>query len=281
MISKMLQIPSRLGVIGKPSDWLIASNIDRQIALHDYGVEFVDIPFDEFAKEIDQAHYPCDEKVDNIREKAAKSQYLEGALNIYGALSRLISKYHLDGFSIRCFDLLGTYKNTACLALALLNDYHLSAGCEGDLPILLAMHLVRRWLNAPAFQANPSAIFPAEHTIYFAHCTIPFSMCKNCTFLTHFESDLGIGIRGELPLSPVTIFRLSSDLKKVFVEEGVIIQNLKRDDMCRTQIAIKVKGDLGKLLISPLGNHHLIVLGHHKKKLLHSVKTINPAIIVV
>lgn len=271
----------RLGAIGKPSDWLIASNLDRGYAKEKYHIELIDIDYVEFTAEIDKKSYESSEYLEKLREKAANSKYLEGALYIYGALKRLILKHDLHGFSIRCFDLLGIYKNTACLALALLNEEGISAGCEGDLPILIAMHLVKRLLNLDSFQANPSSVDLLQKTIIFAHCTTPFSMCQKPSFMTHFESGLGVGIRGEMKLGPCTIFRLSGNLRKALIIEGNIIENLSRDDLCRTQILIKVENGLEKIIENPLGNHHLIIYGHHKGDLVKCLRALDSSLELV
>lgn len=257
----------RLGVVGNPSSWLIASRVDRLSAQEKYGIEFKDITYEEFNSEINAKQYELSEKVRKIAAINANNPYLEGSLHIFGALKRLVKKYHLDGFSIRCFDLLSSYKNTSCLALALLNDEGISAGCEGDLPILVGMNLVQKYLHLSSFQANPSNINVEKKQIVFAHCTVPMDMCSNVAFFTHFESDLGIGIRGELPLGPCSIFRFSGNLKKAILEEGEIVANTTRDDLCRTQIVVHVKNGVQKFLDYPLGNHQLIILGHHKKTL--------------
>ena len=266
----------RLGAIGKPSSWLIASDLNQDLAYKRYKVAYINIDYDEFVGEIDKKSYADDEKVRQIRKKLANNMYLEGALHIYGAIKRLILKYDLHGFSIRCFDLLTIYHNTACLALAMLNDEGISAGCEGDMPLLLAMHLVKRLLSLDSFQANPSSINETKQTITFAHCTVPFSMCQSHVFMTHFESDLGIGVRGELPLGPCTVFRLSGNLSKALIEEGEIVANLALENLCRTQIVVKMNSGLEKILRHPLGNHHLIMFGHHKQRLGTALKALDP-----
>lgn len=271
----------RLGVIGRPSDWLIASQLDRQYAKEKMQIAIIDIDYAEFTAEIDKKSYDSSEKIRHIQKKLENNEYLEGALHIYGAIKRLILTHDLHGFSIRCFDLLGSYRNTACLALALLNEEGISAGCEGDLPLLLGMHLVRRMLDLDSFQANPSSADALEKTITFAHCTVPLSMCQKHGFMTHFESGLGIGIRGEMKLGPCTIFRLSGNLRKALIEEGQIIANLTRDDLCRTQIVIRMEEGLEKILSNPLGNHHLIIYGHHKASLSKSLSTIDKSLELV
>ena len=271
----------RLGVIGQPSDWLIASKIDRDVAREKYGISFIDISFEELAREIDVKNFEMSEKVRKIAQINANNPYLEGALSIYGALKRLINKHDLAGFSIRCFDLLKPYKNTSCLALALLNDEGYLGGCEGDLPILVSMEMVYQALDLQAFQANPSSVDLAKKEVIFAHCTVPFAMCSRVSYFSHFESDLGIGIRGELKLGPCTIFRLSSDLRKALILEGEIIANTKRDDLCRTQIIVSVKEGINKLLDQPLGNHQLIIYGHHQNELVNYLKILYPALQLV
>ncbi|MFA5421832.1 MAG: hypothetical protein WC344_03450 [Bacilli bacterium] len=270
------EMPSfRFGVIGKPSDWLIASDVDRFYAEQKYHILFIDVDYEEFLAEINQKTYESSDVTAKIRQKAANNKYLDGALHIYGALKRLVKKHDLHGFSIRCFDLLGSYHNTACLALALINSEGINAGCEGDLPILVGMHLIRQCLAQASFQANPSSIDLEAKTITFAHCTVPFSMCPKSEFLTHFESGLGIGIRGQMKTGPCTVFRLSANLRKAFIAEGEIVANLSRDDLCRTQIVIKIDNGLDKLLSSPLGNHHLIIYGHHSKALLATLTSLD------
>lgn len=266
----------RLGAIGKPSSWLIASDLNRDLAQKRYRATIINIDYDEFVYEIDKKTFADNEKVQQIKKKLANNEYLEGALHIYGAIKRLILKYDLHGLSIRCFDLLTIYRNTACLALAMLNDEGISAGCEGDLPLLLAMHLVKRLLSLDSFQANPSSIDEAKQTITFAHCTVPFSMCQSHVFMTHFESGLGIGVRGELPLGPCTVFRLSGNLSKALIEEGEIVANLALENLCRTQIVVKMNSGLEKILRHPLGNHHLIMFGHHKQRLGTALKALDP-----
>lgn len=271
----------RLGVIGKPSDWLIASNLDRDYAKNKYQVLFVDISFEEFNDELTKKCYEKANMSEEIAKMAANSPYLEGTLHIYSAIKQLVYRHDLQGFTIRCFDLLKTYKNTACLALALLNEEGIVAGCEGDLPILLSMHLVKKSLNLPAFQANPSSINLEQKSIVFAHCTIPANMCLKKEFMTHFESGLGIGIRGTMQTGPCTIFRLSANLQSAYIEEGEIIENTTRDDLCRTQIIIRMNEGLEKLLLKPLGNHQLIIYGHHKDALTKYLKALDSTLRIV
>ena len=89
----------KLGVVGLPSDWLIASGVDYEMIQRQLHIELVDIPIEEVTSlgQVDKGE--------------------AGAVQIYGRLKQLVSRYGLSGLTLRCFDLLSTVGNTGCLAL--------------------------------------------------------------------------------------------------------------------------------------------------------------------
>ena len=253
---------SKLGVIGKPSDWLIASKVDYEQVKKILNVELIDISTEKLKEEIDKGLLPNIHKAKELKKLAFDNETFEGALKIYSGLKRIIEKYDLAGFTLRCFDLIEEYKNTACLAFAILNDEGYLAACEGDAPALLTMQLIKAVTGQPSFQANPSRISLKDKTIIFAHCTLPLNMCKKIELMTHFESGLGIGVRGKLEESTITIAKISPDLKNVLCVNGEIIENLTLDNYCRTQINVKMENeDLFEFLKESFGNHVLICYG--------------------
>lgn len=258
---------AKLGVIGKPSDWLIASSVDYALAENRFSLHFVDISMDELKAEIDKHSYPKEHLPKDLEGKAPSKEVLEGALWIYGALKRLVEKYQLHGFTIRCFDLLGIYKNTSCLALALLNSEGVSAGCEGDEASLISMHLLRS-LGEPAFQCNPSAVSIKDNTMVLAHCTLPLMMAKNgYSLLTHYESDLGIGVRGVFVPGKVTIFKIANNLVDFHLSSGEIVENLTEGCLCRSQIRVHFDNPVAPYLDNPYGNHLLLAYGNHVEQI--------------
>ena len=232
---------ARLGIIGKPSDWLISSQADYEVVRQRLGIELVDIPMQEL----------LDTVVDG---------------DIYGALKTLIDRYRLQGFTLRCFDLLTALRDTGCMALAKLNAEGYVAGCEGDVPAMLSMMMVRSLLGVSGFQANPARIDPEKGEMLFAHCTIPLDMVERYELDTHFESGIGTGIRGYMKEGPVTIFKLSGDLTRHFIAEGQLVRNESKPDLCRTQqvISLSDKRQADSFLTQPIGNHHIIMPGHQR-----------------
>ena len=254
----------RYGIIGKPSDWLIASNVDAPNLYQTLGVRLVDIPFSEFKDEIDQAKNIVDPIIfEHLLNKKVTKETLDGALKIYSAIRSLMKKYELDGVTVRCFDLLGTMHNTSCLALAMLNKDGYIATCEGDVPTMLTMAFIREAFHQSSFQVNPSYVNILENYAHFAHCTLPLDMCLDYSFDTHFESGLGIGIRGRLNLGKVTIMKINRDFTKYHVIEGKITANLGQNNLCRSQIKVEFEQDISRFLSEPFGNHLVIFYGSH------------------
>ena len=256
----------RLGIIGKPSDWLISSHADDGIVKQRLGIELVDIPMDELLDTL--AGIP-EEITSETSDREIIRKSLPGANRIYKALRDIIDKQQLQGLTLRCFDLLNTVKNTGCLALAKLNSEGFVACCEGDVPAMLSMKIIQSITGLSGFQANPSTVDPETGEILFAHCTIPLNMVERYEFDTHFESGIGVGIRGYMKEGAVTVFKVSGDLSRSFIAEGTLVRNQSKPDLCRTQQVIQLsdKSQAFYFLINPIGNHHIIVPGCWKSLL--------------
>ena len=256
----------RAGVIGKPSDWLIASQADNEAVRAKTGIELVNIDIAELIDEINairnSGNYNGEPSVSNLH--TCDSKYFGGAINIYTALKHLITKHRLNALTLRCFDLLDSVKNTGCLALAMLNSEGIPASCEGDVPALLTMMVNNALTGQTGFQANPSRINPQTGEILFAHCTVPFNMIQRYVYDTHFESGIGVAIHGELPEGAATIVKLSGDMQQWFAEDVTLVKNTYEKQLCRTQIILRTEKAADYLLHRPLGNHQIILTGHHK-----------------
>lgn len=260
-----------LGLIGQPSDWLISSDPDRGVVRKRLGINLVDVSIEELVEEYHKVKElpsgPIAEELDrNLPDPIRK--YQEGALKIYAALKVIISRYGLSGLTLRCFDLLDTLGNTGCLALAMLNAEGIPAGCEGDVPALIAMTVGQALTGTCGFQANPSRIDPETGELLLAHCTVPFNMVRRYSFNTHFESGIGIAIHGEMPEGDATIFKLSGDLSRSFCCKAGLLENKYENNLCRTQIVLKLKENASDIckdyfLKNPVGNHHIVFNGDH------------------
>lgn len=238
----------RLGIVGKSSDWLIASQVDYKDVMAKMNCELIDIPFEELSSlgEVDPG--------------------MKGAEAIYEREKEIIAKYKLDGITVRCFDLFTTCKNTGCIAVSKLQDEGIPAGCEGDIPVLLTLMTCKKLTGEPGFMGNPARIQP-DGQILLAKCTIALSMTKKHEFTNHFESGIGVAIHGEVEPGEYTLVKLSHDMKRLLAVNVTVTHCQYEKNLCRTQIWIQSTPIVSQyLLMSPLSNHHVLIKGHHAAK---------------
>ena len=134
--------------------------------------------------------------------------------------------------------------------------------------------IARSLLGVSGFQPNPAHINPQSGEMLFAHCTIPFNMTRRYELDTHFESGIGVGVRGYVDAGPVTIFKASGLLDRFFAAEGTLEACQAEGDLCRTQqlIRLDTPADTNYFLTNPIGNHHVILPGRVKELLCEMMK---------
>ncbi|MDO5348500.1 MAG: hypothetical protein Q4E86_01060 [Lachnospiraceae bacterium] len=255
----------RLGIIGAPSDWLISTELDYSLLNQRLGLEIVQISMAELLDEISKNSYEESADTLALMKQDFDPDTLAKALEIYGAFSRIVQKHNLQGFTVRCFDLLTSVNNTGCLGLSLLNKAGIYSGCEGDLPSLISMVILGEISKQPVFQCNPSRANKETNDLILAHCTVPLNMITNYYLDTHFESGIGVAIAGELPSSALTIFKSNKNLNRYFASKAYLKQNLHEPDLCRTQISIHCEESLETFFSTPVGNHYLVCIGDYSK----------------
>lgn len=261
---------SRVGLIGEPSEWLVASDVDRAFLKGSLGIELIKIEIDELIERI-AAVRPARKDVSRFVKGAqevneASKDELRGSVAIYSALRSLVDEQRLAACTVRCFDLVTRIQNTGCYALSRLNDEQIPAGCEGDLQALFSLYIGFLLTGKAAFMANISEIDTAERNLIIAHCSCPLSLSAGYAIRSHFESGLGVGIAAEVSEGPCTLFRLGGErLDHLFIRQGTIKKASHRDDLCRTQVSIAVEDAIDPLLTAPLGNHHILLPGYHQE----------------
>lgn len=253
----------KVGVVGKPSDWLISSNVDYETAKERLGVEIIDIDIKELVR---HAENPDRKHLEGLKlnalnkpkfGRAITETDFGKALDIYCAMKSIVDEYGLGGVTLRCFDLLTALNNTGCMALAILNSQGVVATCEGDVPTLLSMCVALKKFGTPGFQANLSCIDGDK--LLFAHCTVPLSIVSSYCYDTHFESGIGVAVHGIIPAGPAKILKISPDCTEMFLENVNVVENQYNDNLCRTQIVVEAPGLADYFLRSPIGNHHVVI----------------------
>jgi len=270
---------TRLGLVGGASSWLVASSPDPEVVLRRWGpaVEVVDP-----ARMIELSRTPvvptgrlADRFVEHAEHSAHGSHVpvdrtaVDAAASVAGALDDVVERGRFDAISVRCFDLLHDPGTSGCLALAELNDHGIVAGCEGDLPSTLGMLWARHLLGQGSWMANPSRLDRRRNEVVLAHCTVAPSLTEGYSLSTHFESGIGVGVSGRFAEQPVTLLRLGGrDLELCWIAEGEIVEQGDEPDLCRTQVTVALSDTtVDDLLERPLGNHLVMVAGHHGDRL--------------
>lgn len=263
---------SKLGLIGDPSDWLIDSHINKKGVNEKWGINVVDIPMKEVIAEYkkineEQAKKLTDKfskKAEAIKEPTSKD--LIKASKVYYALKNIVKKYNLNALTIRCFDLVTELETTGCLALSLLNNEGIVAGCEGDVPATVSMMIINYLTGNIPFMANPVSLNTNNNKVKFAHCTIATNSVNNYIIRSHFETGIGVGIQGEINKGEITLFKLGGPtLNHVVYKNANLINNLNSEFACRTQVLVDFENDdINYFLTEPIGNHHILVEGAYQ-----------------
>ena len=265
----------RVGVIGKPSGWLIASNVDYAAMRNRWGVEMVDVPLDEVVKGYEAIP---DNEVQDITDefinkavgvKEPSRDEVVKAMRLYRSVKGIVERYRLNAFTLNCFDLIPTTHTTGCVALALLNQEGIPAGCEGDEQTLLTMLVVQAVTGEMTFMANPSKILDnAAHEMVFAHCTIAPAMTDRYIVRDHYESLSGVAVEGIFDPMEMTIIKCGwAAMERYFISKAQLLECTTNPNMCRTQLHLRLDESLDYFLERSIGNHHVIVRGNHVEKL--------------
>lgn len=259
---------SRLGVIGEPSSWLIASEVNPELVKEKWGLEIDSIPIKDLTENLPQETSPAFSEHVNDFQSCADSQAVSDeeiakAGIVAERIASISEKNKLDAVTVQCFTLLMDTKISGCFSLSFLNDKNdFVAGCEGDIPATFTMMLSKLLTGTPSFMANVASVDQELNSAVFAHCTIPTTITEKYEITNHFETGMSVGVRGKLPLTEVTIVKVfGEDLSDYWVSGGTIIDNLVNDKGCRTQIRVAMDEPVDYFLEESLANHHIVVLG--------------------
>jgi len=281
---------ARIGSVGTPSDWLVASTPDASTIRSVWGPTVVPIDMGEALEKLEAvADSDLVSHVDGLIADAAEvceptSSELGNVARVYLALKLIVADYKLDALTVRCFDFVQQQKTTGCFGLAQLTDEGVIAGCEGDMVSTIGLLWAHRLLGVTPWMANPAQLDPVHNTLWLAHCTVPRTLVESYRLRSHFESGLGVGIQGGLPAGPVTLLRIGGkEMDRLWLAEGEILRSGVAENLCRTQVEIRLssEGSVTDLLQAPLGNHLVLVYGHHLNRLKSWCKGAAPHIVTL
>ena len=186
-----------------------------QVARNKFGMEIIDVSYDDLAKRIKSAradkgllrkskqwakHYAA------IPKTTLKTNmvFVENCFLLYRIFKDMMVEHNASAFTIRnCMaTVMPMSETTACLTLGLLNDEGYMAFCESDFVIIPPGVLLRHISRKPVFLHNST--FPHNGEVTCAHCTGPRRMdgvnYDPTEITTHYESEYGAAPKVEMPV---------------------------------------------------------------------------------
>ncbi len=264
---------SRLGQVGVPEPWLLTVR-DPELIKRRLGVTVVKIPWEELleeAKKVEEAE--VSRRVKELKSKFGKvaeptDEDLGKAIRLYLGMKELVKRYGLHAMAVEARDMLdpslidwGPY-----LGVSLLSDDGIPADYEVDLDGVLTKLIIYYLTGKPSFMANVTRVDESKNTVVFSHCTIPTSMIdvKKSVIRSYYETNKSVAIRGRMLEGEVVTFaRIGGvNMDKMMVGIGRIVNgDIGSEDLCRTQIEVKVEGRALDIVEKALGNHIVVVYG--------------------
>ena len=253
----------KLGCFGMP-DGLVASGANFSAFSTACKAEVFMIDTKELLQEYQRGGYCENIYTESLKRKNFDRGEIERALNVYGALKRLIERYGLDGLTVKCFDLLDKVHTTGCLALAILNAEGIPAACEGDQKSMISMAVLHALTGQSGFMAHPDSLDDDKDEIIFAHCTLPLDMPEHYELMSHFESESSVAVSGDLKPQKLTVFKCNDTLEKFYVDGAELLETMHKSGLCRTQMRMRLEKGVEYFLRHPISNHHIICKGDWK-----------------
>uniref|UniRef100_A0A7C4H9S4 Fucose isomerase n=1 Tax=Staphylothermus marinus TaxID=2280 RepID=A0A7C4H9S4_STAMA len=175
------------------------------------------------------------------------------------ALEHYVRVRNYDVLLIDCFPMIMKLGYTPCLAVSILNSRGKIAVCESDYYSLPLMFLSKALTGFEGWVANPSG-YNRDGIIRLAHCTMAYSIGRNCKLIDHFETGKACGVSCRYLFGEVAIMRFNRDFSKLKVYRGeVIASGFLNEGYCRTQLHVKLRGVKPEdFYLETYGNHHVV-----------------------
>lgn len=255
---KIFEKVIKLGLVGNAADWLVASTPDIELLKEVLNIDVINFSEDDLINTNPESSINLFESGFANNEFEHKQEIAE----LYSKLVTFVANNNLDTLAIDCFSLIKKIEFTPCLSYSIINSSQFPIVCEGDLCSAAGMIVCKNLTGQIPWMANLMHI--SKDCVEFSHCTIPLSMLEQYDIKTHYETDKGASIEGQLTKQMVTVFRIDKNLENCFLALGEVVSHGDVSLACRTQAKIKMSSkSLFILREFPLGNHHLIVPGDY------------------
>ena len=276
---------ARIAHIGYPvrtfSNW--QEFPDPELMRHKLGVDLTLVEPVEYYAELSRIE---DTKAEAIaREWMANAQEIvepspadvTEAAKVYLAIGNILERTGANAVAFSCSELiLYTFARQGgpppCMAVAMLRDNGIPAGCEGDVSALLTSMILDYIAGKPAFMGNIVRADPESNLVMVSHDTIPCRMAGTAEPpLPYKLRDFAFSEHGVCPYvdleigQEATVARIASNLDRLVAVSAEIVGC--RDTVAsRATVTVRVR-DAREFFHKATGNHHVLVYGNHMAEL--------------
>ena len=265
---------SRIGIIGEPEPWLLTIR-DWQLIEKKLGIKMIGIAWNELLEEARKANKAeVSRKIQEVKERFGRiseptDQDLDKAIRLYIAMKELIKRYSLHAMAVEARDMIdpslidwGPY-----LGVSLISDEGIPADYEVEHDGIITKLIIHLLTGKPSFMANITKVEESKNTTVLSHCTVPTSMIdtRASVIRSYYETNKSVAIRGRLrDGAVVTIARIGGkEMDQMMIASGKIVNgDVGSEELCRTQIEVKIEGRAWGIVEKTLGNHVVVVYGN-------------------
>lgn len=268
----------RLAQIGNPPQGFNDATANEMDLKNRLGVEVIRLDVSELFLEIKKvSKKDADNLVSELKRKVDKvfvnDNELLKAGRIYVALKRIVGKYGLNGYALRCIPELANY-SFPCLAVSKLAGDGVDGACEGDLPAAITMIILRELAaNIPCVFDCDSVDF-AKNSLKLWHCGQLATALAGSSENMSIREPMGGSRRGAVLSSylkpgKVTIAKLNREGDTMFITSGEVIEpsELRTGAHAEARLDFDVRETIKKMVDNGIEHHLCLVYGDIKEEL--------------
>ena len=272
--------------IGGAAGWGNGGNKAPQMTRKHFGMELVDISYDELGVRLEQAYNNellvkwCREQGDKLQKDSGitletDKEFIWKSFLLTEVFHQLLQEHQTDTLTIN--ECMGTIMEvsgtTACLALSFLNDAGYPSFCESDFVVIPSGILLHNIAGKPVFLNDPT--WAHDGIVTLAHCTAPRRMngkdLEDARILTHFESDWGAAPKVEMKVGQkLTVIDPDFNFNQ-WLGFTAEIEGNPFLDICRSQIDIAFSCDTDELNQRTKGFHWMACYGDYTGELAYAL----------
>lgn len=204
-------------------------------------------------------------------------------IKLYQALKKMIEKYKLDAFAIRCWPELKNntlgYNMTPCFALSKLSDEGIVGACESDISAAITMLILRYFTGTPSVGLDYNTINTQLNSITLWHCGANAMSLANSNSEIRIgkptnggllELNYGMSVEFTLKEGIITLAKLSREFDKMIISTGKIVTPSQkyRGGICEVVLDSDVLEYFSNIIKEGIEHHICLVYGDIKKELI-------------